>query len=473
MDAKRKRSAAKPDSCAKSNISTKRNLDALTHGSILRGIIVFALPLLGTSVVQQLYGTVDLLFVGNMLGTQASAALGISSLLISCLVGFFIGISVGVNVVLARMFGARDYKSLRRGIHTATALGAIGGILLAICGFTLAPFYISLMQTPAEIVDDAVMYLRIYCLSMVSIALYNMFAGIMRALGDSASPLRAQIVGGVANVGFNALFLMVFHWGIAGTALATLACQTLAAALLARSLTRLHAPYRLQWRHVRLNRDIVISMLAIGVPTGLQSLVITLSNVVIQWQINLLGISAIAAFAAYFKVELPLYYAIVAIGQAATTFVAINVGARQDARARRGTNLCIALGLGTTAVLAWLLLVFGYWAFWIFNQDASVIACGQQVIAITFPLYGIYVFLEVYSASIRARGNATTPMVIILLNICVLRSIILLVLMANDPTLTKVALVFPLSWTTTALCLFVCYRIILKKKNASPQKSTM
>lgn len=435
----------------------------LTQGSIAKGVVLFALPLLGSSVVQQLYATVDLLFVGNVLGSGPLAAVGISTLLISCLIGFFVGLSVGVNVVIARFFGRGLSEDVARAIHTAILLGVLGGITLAALGIVIAPYYLQLMATPREIFTDALCYLQIYFLSMVSVVLYNQAAGIFRGIGDSITPLIAQIAGGIFNIGMNAFFLIVLEYGIAGSAYATFISQSVAAGILLCKLIS-HPVFRLRFSELKLHKDIVQGILLIGIPTGLQSLVITLSNVFIQHHIDLLGTSTIAAFSAYFKIELPIYYAIVSLGQAATTYVAQNHAAGLEKRARKATNICLMLGLGVLIILAGVLLAFGQWAFWVFSQDTTVIAIGVSIITITFPCYWIYVFLEVFAGSIRGRGNSVGPMIIILANICILRTVLLGILSTFGATVEDIAWLYPVTWLSTSVCMAICYGVVINKK---------
>lgn len=436
----------------------------LTQGSIAKSLALFALPLLGTSVIQQLYGTVDLLFVGNVLGTDAMAALGISVLLITCLIGFFTGLSVGVNVVVARHVGSGKLADAGKAINTAVAMGLMGGVGLAVVGFAIAPSYLAWMATPSELVADALAYLRVYFVSMIAVVLYNQCAGALRGLGNSRTPFTAQLAGGVCNVALNALFLMVLGLGIAGSALATLFSQGIATLLCLRVLTRGPEACRLRAGDLAFHGDSLRGILAIGVPTGLQSLVITLSNVFVQHQINLLGPEAIAAFSAYFKVELPIYYALVSLGQAVTTFVAQNHAAGLEGRARKGTRACLGIGVALSVVLAAVLIGFGHGAFWIFSQQTSVIAYGRTIIGITFPLYWLYAFLEIYAGSMRGRGNSVAPMVIILLNVCVARTVILFALTSTVVTVEAVALVYPITWAATALCMTVGYQLQIRKR---------
>ena len=271
----------------------------LTTGSIWKKLVLFALPLLLSSLVQQLYNTVDLIFAGNLIDSNASAAIGMSGMLITCLVGFFGGMSVGAGVLIARSYGNEDYDRLHRAIHSTVALCAIGSILLLVLGEVLTPVYLRLVHTPEGLWPMAMGYLRIYFISMPAIIFYNLCSGMLRSLGDSRSTLVAQVAGGLFNVLADWLFIAKLHCGVVGAAWATLISQTISAAYVVYRLKKLDGPYALKLRQVRLDRGVLRETLRIGVPAGVQSLVITLSNVFVQYHINRLGGSAIAAFTAY------------------------------------------------------------------------------------------------------------------------------------------------------------------------------
>lgn len=441
----------------------KTRTQDLTKGPIIPSILSFAIPLLFTSVVQQFYSTVDLFFVSNILGIQAAAALGISTLLITCLIGLFTGLSVGANIVVARLFGAGEIDRLSRGIHASIVVGLIAGIVLAIVGLLFAPLYIEAMKTPKSAVADALIYLRVYFIAMLAVALYNMAAGVCRALGDSRTPLLAQTVGGLGNIAANWFALCVLGLGIEGVAFATLLSNGIAAGIVLVSLTKIDRRYALRWSRICLDKAFLVTVLRIGIPVGLQAMVITLSNVVVQHQIDLLGVEAITAFSIYFKVELPIYYAILAIGQATTTFVAQNHGAGNHARVSRGVWICQSLGFVTTAILSMVMLAIGYWAFWVFSQDEIVINLGLAIIAITFPFYVFYSILEVQGDAIRGLGYSVAPAVIIFVGICLLRACLVFVFTWDVVTLESIAITYPLTWAVTAACMVVCRMVIERK----------
>lgn len=425
----------------------------LTEGTIWKQLLLFALPLLGSSLIQQLYNTVDLIFVGNVLGKESSAAVGASTLIITCLVGFFTGLSVGAGIIIAQSFGKKSKTDLQHAVHTAIGLSLVGGALLMVIGYLGAPHFLRWMNTPEEILSTAVLYIRIYFLSFISIMIYNMGAGILRAMGDSRSPLIFQFIGGITNVMMDALFLVVFDYGVEGVAWATLFSQTIAAGCVLIHLSGTNGDHHLSWSKIRINKDIFYRILKVGVPVGLQSLVITLSNVFVQYHVNGFGVDGIAAFTAYFKVELIIYLPIVAFGQAITTFSAQNLGAGKIEKMKKSVKVCLLLGISLTIVTSATTLIFGRQAFGLFNQDSSVIDYGIRIIQTSFPFYFVYVILEVLSGSIRGAGKSTPPMIIILLNICVLRTILLFTIMSFYHDVRGVALTYPITWATTAACL--------------------
>lgn len=428
----------------------------LTEGIIWKQLLLFALPLLGSSFIQQLYNTVDLLFAGNLIGKEATAAVGASSLVISCLVGFFTGLSVGVGVIVSQAIGAGNIRKVDQTIHTAMALSLSGGAVLSVFGIALARIVLVWMNTPPEILDSAVSYVRIYMLSMIPVVTYNMNAGIIRATGNSNIPMLIQLTGAVINIVTDYISIRYASLGVDGVAWATLFSQGAAAVLSILYLMRKENPYPFKWRRIHISRDILKEVLFIGIPAGMQNLVITLSNIFVQHAVNGFGVDAIAAFASYFKIELLNYLPIVAFGQAMMTFSGQNTGAEKYERVKKGAIICIVMGTGYVICSAGLLLLFGETVFGLFHRDSAVISYGMHIMRITFPLYWLYVILEVLADAIRGAGQSLASMVIILVNICILRTVFLIVLMQYSKTVETVTIIYPLTWLTTAIC-FILY----------------
>lgn len=427
----------------------------LTSGPIWKSLLLFALPLLAGSLVQQLYNTVDLVFAGNYIGKFASAAVGASSLLITCLIGVFGGIGTGSGIVIAQIYGSKSTERLSRAIHNTAEVILAGGLLMLLLGYALAPNYLRLMRTPTELLDSATGYLRIYFLSFLSVVAYNFGSGILRALGDSKSPLYAQLAGGLLNVAMDYLLIRVLNDGVAW---ATLISQTASAAIILFCLVRLDSAYALRPGKIAFDREILKQTVSVGLPAGVQSLVITLSNVMVQYHINSFGEDAIAAFTAYFKVELVIYLPIVALGQSIMTFAGQNAGAGNWERVRKGTMQCAAISMLLAAITSVACIPFGTQLFRIFSRDAAVIRLGQQIIGVTFPFYFIYPVFQILGDSMRGVGKSRIPMLLVLLNICLVRTALLFIIVPRVPAITSVAAVYPVTWALTAICMAVYYR---------------
>ena len=435
----------------------KNNSHTLTKGSVGKGILLFALPLLGSSLIQQLYSTVDLIFVGQLLGTKASAAIGASGLIVTCMIGFFNGMAVGTNVFAARHYGAKRFEQLKKLIQTIFWTGIIGGFLLTVIGLALSPAFLTWMGTPKSIFPLAVRYLRIYMASMISVVSYNLLSGVLRALGDSRTPMLYQFFGGVINVFADFIFLYVFHMGVEGTAFATLFSQTFAAVGVMIHLYRLKEPYALRIRFSDCSLKELTDILKVGVPAGVQSIIITLSNIIIQSQINTLGVTSVAAFTVYFRVELIVYLPIVALGQAVVSFIGQNYGAGNWERIKKGNRLCIFGGSLITFAACILLIIAMPVILNVFTKDAAVAAQTLEIVKVTFPFYFFYTVLECFSSNLRGFGKAFLPMIVTVISFCGFRIIALFALMAKNPSPDKVALSYPISWGIAAAAMAMLY----------------
>ncbi len=429
----------------------------LTCGTIWKPLLYFALPLLASSLVQQMYNMVDLFFVGNVLGKSASAAVGSSGMLVTCLVGFFTGMSVGCGVVVAQRYGAKDPQGLHKAVHTAVALSLLGGAVLTVLGLCLAPQFLGWLGTPAHLSDMALEYVRIYLLSLLSLIFYNIGSGILRAAGNSRLPMYFLLVGSSANVLFDWLFIMVFGWGVAGVAWATAVSQTLSAALVVASLMRTKAAYQLQIRKIRIETKVLLQIIRIGLPAGIQAMVLTFSNIVVQCFINGLGENEMAAFSVYFRIENFMYLPIMAFGQAMTTFAGQNVGAGKYERVKRGTWVCLGMSVGVTIVISGILLLTGQYLFGIFTPDMQVVEHSWQILLVTAPFYFFYSFIETPAGTIRGTGSSLIPMLTVMVCLCGIRMGLLALWMPVWQGVTGLAAVYPVTWILAALSLMGYY----------------
>ena len=392
----------------------------LTQGSIGKGFVLFAIPLFLGSLFQQLYNTVDMLFVGNVLGKNAAAAVGASSILVTCLINLFTGVAVGAGIVISQLFGAKKEKDMKESVWIAVLAGAVGGLILTVIGVTCSQAVLVRLHTPANIIPDAVLYVRIYFLAAIPMVLYNMCSGILRAQGDSRTPFHALAAGGVLNVITDAVFLILLDWGVAGVAVATLFSQSMTAVFL-------------------------------------------LSNVVVQYHINGFGENVIAAFAVYFKAENLLCLPIIAFGQAMVTFTGQNYGAGKYERIRRGILVCNGIAAAVLVVLSWSALAAGKWILSAFCPDQQVVAEGMRIISVTFPVYFVYSLFEVTGGVVRGIGKSVPSMVIVIVNLCVIRILMLEISDRVFHSVQAVAAVYPLTWLMATLS-FVGYYLYARKQ---------
>ena len=416
---------------------------------------MFALPLLGASLVQQLYTTVDILFVSNFLGAEASAAVGASVFLTGALINFFTGVSIGAGVVIAQAFGRKNEVQLGKSIHTSMALGLIGGVLLTVLGVLSAAAFLRAVDTPASIFQDAYDYVQVFFLGLTFMLVFNMAAGVMRALGNSQTPLLIQLVCGIIHIATNYLFILYMDNGVLAVAWSSVLSQVLSAAMSVRYLLKSGV---VRLKKLAVDGPLTKEIIRIGLPAGLQGVVVSLSNVFVQYFINGFGVTAIAAFTAYFRIELLFYMPLCALGQAMMTFTGQNVGARLYGRVKSGLKTTLIFGVGYSLVLAAVLLWFGRETFGIFYSEPAVIDMGVAIIWVTFPLYFFYVFLETFADTLRGGGLSAGPMYIVLFNQCIFRTVILVGFMQIAHDIRLLASVYPITWGTAGAMLYWYYR---------------
>jgi putative MATE family efflux protein len=411
-----------------------------------------------------MYSAVDLIFVGQFLGTESAASIGASDLLITCLVGFFTGMAVGTNVITARYFGAKDWDRLRKLIHTIFLAGLLGGILLVIFAEAFAPLFLQWMGTPDEIYILALRYLRIYILSMASVVLYNLLSGVIRAMGDSRTPMLFQLAGGILNIGADYAFIVWLKMGVEGTAIATMLSQTFAAVCVICYLVFMKTPYHLklfsrefEWAELR-------QVLKVGIPSGIQSTVITFSNIIIQSQINTLGVKEIASFTVFFKSENMLWLPLLALGQASVSFVSQNYGAGNWDRIKKGNRFTIFGGALFTFCEAIILILLAPVLVGIFTRDPEVAALTIQEMRVIYPLYFMCTIIEILSSNMRSFGKAVYPMIIIIFSYCGVRVLTLFTMMHHFHSVKSVALSYPISWTCAMLLLLITYSKVMPEK---------
>lgn len=426
-------------------------------------LVRFILPVIGGSLFQQLYNTVDFVFVGNFMDKTAAAAVGASATLTYITVGMFLGISAGCNVVAAQAIGEKDHRRAEEVLHTSVSFGVIAGVIVMLLGILLAPPILAVLHTPESAIPQAVRYLRIYLLSLPMAVFYNMVSGCMRAEGDSRSPFLVLASCGLLNVALDALFVVGLRWGVEGTAAATVLAQGASAVLVGLMACGKTRAMRLQLQKLRIHREVLQRILFIGLPTGVQTTVITISNIIFQYFINGYGETAVAAFATYYKVENLVYLAILAFGQAAISFAGQNVGAGNIRRLRKGILFIAVLGAVVSEIGAISILVFSQTVFRWFMKDLEVIAVAVELAALSFPFYFIYPFQEVYGAAVRAMGHAFRSLAAIVVNQCILRIVLLALFTGIFHTVRSLATVYPITWATAAATYVALFYLLLRQ----------
>ncbi len=446
--------------------SAKTYTNPILEGPIARQILLFFFPIVFGTFFQQLYNTVDTIIVGRFVGTNALASIGGSaSQIIVLVIGFFTGLSAGSGVIIAQAFGAEDKKRLSEGIHTAYAYALVGSVLFGLVGYLTAPAILHAMKTPAELMADSVLYLRIYFAGIVFVLIFNIGSAILRALGDSRRPLYALILCCFINIFLDILLVVVFPMGVAGAALATMISQAVSALLVTLYLTRPVQGISLKLKHIRCHPTSLRAQLYVGVPDGLQSVMYCFANLVIQAAVNGYGTQAVAAWAAEAKIEAFFWMVSSAYCIAATTFVGQNYGAGKYPRIIRGTRVCLLLHQVTSLVISLLFFVFAHPLMGIFSSDPEVIAIGVLVLRSVTPFYALFSYVEILSSALRGVGDVILPMLLTFFGVCLLRIFWTLVILPLHPTMLMLTANYPITWITTSL-LFIVYYLWRKKKHA-------
>ncbi len=432
----------------------------ITEGSIWKGMLLFALPIMLGSLLQQLYNMADAVIVGRALGKAALAAVGGSSgRITNLLVNSFVALTSGASVVIAQYFGAQDTRRVRKGICTAMLLSVVCGVLLTVFGIASARSLLILMKTTADTLDASASYLRIYFLGMVPTMIYNMGSGILRAMGDSKRPLYYLFVCVVANIGLDLLFVLVFHWGIEGAAAATALSQVVCAALVLRALLRLPADERLLFDREELDRGTLRRMLRIGLPAGLQCAMYGIANMVLQVGINLLGTDSMAGWTAFNKFDDYYWPVSNAIGIAVMTYVGQNFGAGDRERVHESIRKGLLIHLSISILFSFLIVGIRYPMMRLFvGDDPTVVAIGAQVTMMVAPFYITFTLVEVLSSTMRGVGDALVPATLTMVFTCFVRLAYLWGYAFSHISNTVIAAIFPISWTLTSIAFLIYYK---------------
>ena len=438
----------------------------MIHGPLLGKVLSFAIPLLFSGILQLLFNAADLIVVGRFsgdIGPQCMGAVGSTISTINLLISLFLGLSVGVNVLVARYYASQNRDRLERTVHTAVALALFGGLVMAAIGIGLSRAILTAMNSPDDVIDLATLYMRIYFIGMPVNLLYNFGSAVMRAVGDTKRPLYFLIISGIVNVVFNLFFVVVLKINVAGVALATILSQALSAVLILRCLIRTEEAYRLKIRRIRIAKDELIQIVKIGLPAGLQSALFSISNMLIQSSVNSFGSIAMAGSSAALNIEGFIYISMNSLYQACISFTSQNYGAKKFERLGKVLMTCCA-------VVTVVGLVFGVGSYLlapklvgIYTDNARAVLYGAQRLAAICPLYFCCGLMEVICGSVRGMGYSMATMIIALMGACGFRILWIYTVFRAHRTLDVLFYSYPISWILTGLAQLVCFFIVRKK----------
>ena len=437
----------------------------LSEGPILKNILLFAVPLIASSVLQLFFNAADVIVVGRFAGDHSLAAVGSNGSIINLLTNVFMGLSVGANVLVARFFAAKQEDEVRKTVHTAITISVICGVILATIGAIAAKQLLIWMQSPVEVIDLSTLYLRIYFLGMPATLLYNFGAAILRGVGDTKRPLYYLTFAGVINVVLNLIFVVFFHMDVAGVALATIISQAISAILVVRCLMQETSMIRLEMKYLGIDKDVLVRIIQIGLPAGVQGSLFSLSNVVIQSSVNSFGAIVVAGNSAAANIEGFVYVAMNAFSQAIVAFVSQNVGAGRFERINKGVVTTLLCVLAVGGLLGNAVYLLGAPLLSLYSDSAVVIAAGMKRLAIISTTYALCGMMDAMVGALRGLGCSIMPMIVSLLGACAFRMAWIFIFFQIDRfhTIDTVYFAYPISWSLTLSVHVICYLVVRHK----------
>lgn len=438
----------------------------MTSGPLLKKILIFSVPLMLSGILQLLFNAADIIVVGQFTGSSALAAVGSTSSLINLFVNVFIGFSIGANVLVAQYFGARDEKNVHETVHTSILLAIICGLILIVAGISLAPPMLELMDTPDEVLGQAVFYMRIYFVGMPATLVYNFGAAILRAVGDTRRPLYYLFVAGCVNVVLNLFFVVVCGRGVDGVAIATVISQVISAALIVRCLVKSDGMYRLNLSMLKLHRQKVIQIARIGLPAGFQGAIFSISNVLIQSSVNSFGSIAMAGNTAASNIEGFIYTCMNAVYQTSLSFTSQNLGAGKIKRISRILVECLVVVFLVGAVMGFLAYTFGAELLRIYSTDPEVIENGLHRMRVICQTYYLCGMMDVTVGALRGLGYSVMPMLVSLAGVCGVRIVWIFTAFVWSRSLFTLYISYPISWGATFVIHLICFAVVYRKLKA-------
>jgi putative MATE family efflux protein len=429
----------------------------LTQGSIVKSIIWFSIPLLIGNLFQQLYNAVDSYVVGNYVGKAALAAVGASTPIINMLIGFFMGISTGAGVVIAQYFGANDNEKMSKAIHSSSALTLVMAVILTIIGLICTNPLLKAIGVPDDVFAQSSQYLAIYFGGITFTMIYNMGAGILRAIGDSKRPLYFLVFASIVNIILDFLFVRGFSMGVAGAGFATLISQGLSAILVCYILMTTNENYKLSIKKIRFHKEILLRIIKIGLPTGIQQSIVSLSNVIVQSYVNVYGSSVIAGYSVTVKIDGFVNLPLQAFNMAITTFVGQNIGAKKYDRVKKGAYITLILALFTISIFVVVMYFFGKDFIALFNQEKDVIEAGRLMQLVFLPFYIVLPINQVINGVLRGAGKSAIPMYVMVFSFVILRQIYLFIVTKFTESVAFVFMAWPVTWVVCSAIFIIYY----------------
>lgn len=430
----------------------------MIEGKISKSIVLFALPILFGNLFQQLYTVVDSIVVGNAIGKEALAAVSSTGSIIDLIIGFINGIFVGAGVIIARYYGAKSKENLSIAIHTAIAFAFIAGIIVTVLGVIFTPLLLKMTSTPDDVFASSVTYLRLYFFGGIGIVMYNACMGIFQAVGDSRRPLHYLIVAAIMNVILCVLFVSVFNFGVGGAAIATVISQFVSAILGLTALTKIDSNYKVDMKKIKINGEMLKTLMKMGLPTGVQNSIVAFANVVVQSNINQFGSIAMAGSGSYTKLEGFAFLPITCFSVALTTFIGQNLGAKQFDRARQGARFGLIAGVSLTEIMGIIIWIFAPKLIGVFNSNPAVIEQGVIRARIICLFYFLLAYTHCVSGILRGAGKTNVPMIVMLVCWCLIRISYITIMVKIIPDIRVVFWAYPLTWFISSVVFFIYYK---------------
>lgn len=443
-----------------SNTKTKKKKTTvlMTEGNIWKLLIIFALPLILGNLLQQMYNTADSIIVGNFVGSNGLAAVGSGSSMIQLIIAFSQGAAVGAGVIVSQSIGAKKSDTVKKSVHTAICISVIMGIILSVIGVIFSRSLLVIMKTPSDVLNDSVLYLRIFSAGLIFNVIYNMATGILNAAGNSTKPLQYLAIASVTNIILDLLFIRVFKMGVAGAAIATDISQALSCVLAVGYLLRVKSDYKINIKELKIDKAIAKEIIRIGLPTAIQNAVISFSNVLVQSSVNAYGSIAMAGYTAYVKIDGFNILPVLSISMAVTTFTGQNVGARNIKRVKQGMYDALIMCTIYTVLTGVFLLSLSHQILSLFTNDSAVIGYGQLVMKYFCPFYFMLGILNTLAGTVRGAGKGVPPMLILLFSMCIFRIFWIKLVLPFFSTIDGIFMLYPISWFVGMIMMIIYTR---------------